>query len=164
VSQSRVDALFREHGVDVLAYALRRTDPGTAEDVVAEVFLIAWRRIDRVPQSEPVLWLYAVARRVLANQRRAAHRRAALVAVLGPLTSRHEAEPEPAGSALTAALRRLRPDDREVLMLTAWEGLDASRVAAVLGCTPQAVHTRLHRARARLRAELDREIQEVSVA
>jgi RNA polymerase sigma-70 factor, ECF subfamily len=75
VSEFRVNALFREHGADVLAYALRRADAMTAEDVVAEVFLIAWRRIDRVPQTEPVLWLYSVARRVLANQRRVSARR-----------------------------------------------------------------------------------------
>lgn len=163
MSSSRVDALFREHGVDVLAYALRRTDPGSAEDVVAEVFLIAWRRADRVPHSEPLLWLYAVARRVLANQRRARRRRQALVDVLGTLARRRIAAPEPGGSELTAALARLRRDDREVLMLTAWEGLDATQAATVLGCTPQAVHTRLHRARARLRAELQSD-SEVSIA
>jgi RNA polymerase sigma-70 factor (ECF subfamily) len=131
VSPSRVDALFREHGADVLAYALRRTDAGSAEDVVAEVFLTAWRRADRVPDREPVLWLYAVARRVLANQRRATRRREALVDVLGTLTRRHSAAPEPGGSPLTAALGRLRPDDREVLMLIAWEGLDAKQAATV---------------------------------
>jgi sigma-70-like protein len=108
VRPADVDALFREHGADVLAYALRRTDAGTAEDVVAEVFLTAWRRADRVPESEPVLWLYAVARRVLANQGRTARRRQALLDVLGP-------------------------------------------------------HTRLHRARARLHGELNREIPEVSI-
>jgi DNA-directed RNA polymerase specialized sigma24 family protein len=164
VSGSRVDVLFREHGADVLAYALRRADAMTAEDVVGEVFLIAWRRIDRVPQTEPVLWLYAVARRVLANQRRAARRRELLLRVLRPLVGGNEPAPEPGGSALAAALARLRPDDRELLMLTAWEGLEAAQAAAVLGCTPQAVHTRLHRARVRLRAELDDEIQEVSIA
>ncbi len=164
MSPSCVDALFREHGADVLAYALRRTDAGSAEDVVAEVFLTAWRRAERVPEREPVLWLYGVARRVLANQRRARRRREALVDVLGALARHDGAAPEPGGSALTAALARLRPDDREVLMLTAWEGLDATQVATVLGCTPQAVHTRLHRARARLRAELEREIPEVSIA
>jgi DNA-directed RNA polymerase specialized sigma24 family protein len=72
--------------------------------------------------------------------------------------------PEPGDSALAAALGRLRTADRELLMLTAWEGLDASQVASVLGCTPQAVHTRLYRARTRLRADLDDDIQEVSIA
>jgi RNA polymerase sigma-70 factor (ECF subfamily) len=65
---------------------------------------------------------------------------------------------------LVAALARLRPDDRELLMLIAWEGLDATQAAAVLGCSRQALDTRLHRARARLRAELDRDAQEVSIA
>ena len=164
MSAPRVDALFREHGADVLAYALRRTDAGSAEDVVAEVFLVAWRRAERVPEHEPVLWLYGVARRVLANQRRSARRREALIDVLGPLAGRHATAPDPGGSPLTVALGRLRPDDREVLMLTAWEGLDAAQAAAVMCCTPQAVHTRLHRARARLRTELNREIREVSIA
>jgi RNA polymerase sigma-70 factor (ECF subfamily) len=164
VSPPRVDALFREHGADVLAYALRRTDAGSAEDVVAEVFLVAWRRAERVPDHEPLLWLYAVARRVLANQRRSARRREALIDVLGPLAGRHVTAPEPGGSPLTVALARLRPDDRELLMLTAWEGLDAAQAAVVMRCTPQAVHTRLHRARARLRTELNRETREVSIA
>jgi RNA polymerase sigma-70 factor (ECF subfamily) len=159
-----VDRLFREHGADVLAYALRRTDAANAEDVVAEVFVIAWRRAGQVPDVDPVLWLYGVARRVLANQRRAERRREALVNLLGRLGPRNVAAPEPGGSTLIVALGRLRPEDREVLMLSAWEGLDASQAATVLGCTPQAVHTRLHRARARLRAELDRDIPEVSIA
>jgi RNA polymerase sigma-70 factor (ECF subfamily) len=125
---------------------------------------LPWRRANRVPDTQPVLWPYTVARRVLANQRRAERRHAALVHVLGALAGPRDAAPELGGSPRMAALRRLRPNDREVLMLTAWEGLDAGQVAAVLGCAPQAVHTRLHRARARLRAELDGEIPEVSIA
>lgn len=149
----RLEALFRDHGRDVLAYALRRADPATAEDVVAEVFAVAWRRVERVPEDEPVLWLFAVARRVLANERRAARRRGALSAALGALA--RETEPDRAGDGhVLAALAALRPADREVLMLTAWEGLDARQAGVVLGCTPQAVHTRLHRARRRLEAEL----------
>jgi DNA-directed RNA polymerase specialized sigma24 family protein len=101
---------------------------------------------------------------VLANQRRAARRRQALVDVLGLLARRRPIAPEQDGSALAEALGRLRPGDRELLMLTAWEGLDASQAAVVLGCTPQAVHTRLHRARARLHAELHPEISEVSIS
>lgn len=157
-----VERLFSDHASDVLAYALRRADRATAEEVAAEVFVIAWRRADRIPQAEPLLWLYAVARRLLANERRAARRRAALHDVLGLLAARgHQAAPAPGGDAgagaeLREALAALRPADREVLMLTAWEGLDGAQAAHVLGCSPQAVHTRLHRARARLAAQLGR--------
>jgi RNA polymerase sigma factor (sigma-70 family) len=155
-----VERLFTDHAADVLAYALRRADRATAEEVVAEVFVVAWRRPERVPATEPVLWLCAVARRLLANERRAVRRRAALTDVLGLLAARGErAAPAPdgdAGAALRDALAALRPADREVLMLTAWEGLDGGQVAVVLGCSPQAGHTRLHRARARLAAELER--------
>jgi RNA polymerase sigma factor (sigma-70 family) len=157
-----VERLFSDHAADVLAYALRRADRATAEEVAAEVFVIAWRRADRIPQAEPLLWLYAVARRLLANERRAERRRAALHDVLGLLATRgHQAAPAPGGDAgagaeLRDALAALRPADREVLMLTAWEGLDGAQVARVLGCSPQAVHTRLHRARARLAAQLGR--------
>jgi RNA polymerase sigma-70 factor, ECF subfamily len=61
----------------VLAHALRRTDAGAAHDAVAETFLVAWRRFDEVPR-DPLPWLYGVARRVLADQRRAGRRRASL--------------------------------------------------------------------------------------
>ena len=149
-----LEELFRLHGAEVLAYALRRTDAATAQDVVSEVFLIAGRRLDRVPERDAQLWLYGVARRVLANDRRSARRRTALTTVLGDL-QRGRAEPAAArDSPLLAGLAALRAADREVLMLTAWEGLDASAVAAVVGCSPHAVHTRLHRARGRLRAEI----------
>src|SRR3954447_16723324 len=122
VRSRRLEELFRDNAREVLAYALRRTDPATAEEVVAEVFAIAWRRLDRVPSDEPRLWLYAVARRVLANERRASRRRAALSSALRPL-SRDRADEPGAGDSLLEALATLRPPDREVLMLVAWEGL-----------------------------------------
>jgi RNA polymerase sigma-70 factor (ECF subfamily) len=153
---SVLDDLFRLHAADVLAYALRRTDPVTAEDVVSEVFLIAGRKLDRIPEREPQLWLYAVARRVLANDRRGARRRLALTTMLGDLQRTPAPTLAAADSPLVAALAALRPADREVLMLTAWEGLDAPAAAVTLGCSAHAVHTRLHRARARLQAELAR--------
>jgi RNA polymerase sigma-70 factor (ECF subfamily) len=70
-----LEELFRLHAAEVLAYALRRTDAATAEDVVSEVFLIAGRKLDRVPALDPQPWLYGVARRVLANHRRGSLRR-----------------------------------------------------------------------------------------
>lgn len=156
-----LEELFRRHASDVLAYALRRSDPQTAEDVVSDVFLIAGRHLDRVPESAPNLWLYAVARRVLANHRRAERRREALARAIGH-SARERTLPEPA-SPLVEALASLRPADREVLMLTAWEGLDAASVGRVLGCSTHAVHTRLHRARMRLQAKLD-ELADSSVS
>jgi RNA polymerase sigma-70 factor, ECF subfamily len=150
-----VEDLYRAHAKHVLAYALRRSDTATAEDVVSEVFLVANRRLVEVP-ADARPWLYGVARRVLANQRRSERRRAAAHAALGVLARDRAAAAPPADTPLLEALAALRPDDREVLMLIAWEDLDAAGVAAVLGCSPAAVHTRLHRARARLQAELDR--------
>jgi RNA polymerase sigma-70 factor (ECF subfamily) len=156
-----VEHLYRAHARHVLAYALRRTDSATADDVVSEVFVIVERRRADVPvDARP--WLYGVARRVLANQRRSNSRRAALQAALGVLARNAAAVPAAgfeADTPLLAALEALRPDDREVLMLTAWEGLDARDAATVLGCSTAALHTRLHRARARLQAELGRQTE-----
>jgi len=148
-----VEALFRSHAADVLAYALRRTDAASAEDVVSEVFLVAGRRLDTIPEQHALLWLYGVARRVLANQRRGERRRVALTSALGRLQRDSVDEPG-RGAGLLEALAALRPADREALMLVAWEGLDAGHAAVVLGCSAEAMYVRLHRARARLQAEM----------
>ncbi|MEA2220653.1 MAG: hypothetical protein QOJ35_3279 [Solirubrobacteraceae bacterium] len=150
-----VEALFRLHATDVLAYALRRTDAASAEDVVSEVFLVAGRKLDAIPREQTVLWLYGVARRVLANQRRGERRRVALTGAL-MLLQRDRVDEPGRGDGVLEALAALRPADREALMLVAWEGLDTSQAAAVLGCSPDAMYVRLHRARSRLQAELTR--------
>lgn len=142
----------------VLGYALRRVErPEDAADVISEVFVIAWRRLDEIPAGEDArLWLYATARRVLANHRRGERRRHALAERLrielarSPAVSRLDREP----SALIEAFRRLSDGDREVLALEGWEGLNAAEIAVVLGCSPNAARIRLHRARRRLRARL----------
>ena len=79
--QARFEGLFRSEADLVRAYALRRADPTVADDVVAETFLVAWRRLDDVPEA-PRSWLLGVARRVLANRRRGDDRSAHLVAAL----------------------------------------------------------------------------------
>ncbi|HEY1833170.1 MAG TPA: RNA polymerase sigma factor [Solirubrobacteraceae bacterium] len=137
---------FRALAGHVYAYALRRADPDVAQDVTAETFLIAWRRRGRLP-AEPLPWLYGIARRVLANERRSANRRAALEAHIA-------AQPARAVSGerhgLLEALARLSERDREVLLLTAWEGLSTQEAARATGCTSAALAVRLHRARRRL--------------
>jgi RNA polymerase sigma factor (sigma-70 family) len=149
-----VEELFRRHATDVLAYALRRSPPAGADDVVSEVFLVAARKLCDVPEDEPLLWLYAVARRALANQRRSERRREALHGALVVLRRDAPAAHADVGSALLDALAALNPRDREVLMLSAWEGLSAREAAVVLGCSEAAVHQRLSRARSRLSAQL----------
>jgi RNA polymerase sigma-70 factor, ECF subfamily len=148
----RFEEIYRQHAGAVAAYALRRASRETAEEVVAETFLVAWRRLDGVP-AQPLPWLYGVARRILANQRRSATRRAAL-------TQRLELEvrvvpPEPVDERLLDALQTLHIDDRELLMLVAWEGLTPTETARVLDCSPVACRIRLHRARKRLARALD---------
>jgi len=88
---------FREHHDAVLAYALRRTGDDDARDAVAETFLVAWRRFGEAPGDGQLAWLYGVARRVLANQRRAAGRRTALVDRLGTAAAAAEAPGSRAG-------------------------------------------------------------------
>ena len=152
----RFEQLYRRHYAEVLAYARRRA-PSIAYDVVADTFLVAWRRFDELP-DEALPWLIAVARNVLANQRRAAARRADATS---RLSAERRASPEPREEAaldkrLRAALARLSERDREALLLVAWDGLTHREAAAGLACSPVAFRIRVHRARKRLRAELDR--------
>lgn len=155
--RGRLEALFSRHAAAVRAYAARRVPAAEADDVTSEVFVVAWRRLDDVP-DDPLPWLLACARRVVANRRRSSRRQAALRARLGR-ERRGVVMPPIAGSSLRDALASLSAGDREVLMLVAWEGLDASRAAVVVGCSPRAFAMRLHRARRRLAramGELDR--------
>ncbi len=148
---ARFDAIFTECQRPVLAYAMRRTTSlADAEDVASETFAIAWRKLDSIPVAEPLPWLYAVARRVLANHRRGLGRRERLAALL---RVEDVATPIPTGEdrdgPAFAALAQLSPADQEVLRLVAWEELGNQQIAAVLGITANAVAIRLHRARAR---------------
>lgn len=146
---ARFTAVYDASYHRILGYARRRTHPDDAVDVVAETFTIAWRRLDEMPEGEQALyWLYATARRVLANHRRAQRRRANLAGALEsePLVTT-SAPPGAESHRVAAALAELREDERELLLLVAWEGLDATALAAVLRCSRNAARIRLHRAR-----------------
>lgn len=154
---ARFAALWTTHHPAVLAYARRRTTSGLADDVAAETFAVAWRRMDDLP-ADPLPWLLGVARRTLANRRRGERRAGALIARLG--RERHVCAPDPAdlvGSddALIAAFAGLSAPDREILTLVAWEGLGPGEIARVLGIPAPMASARIHRARTRLRAALD---------
>ena len=157
---ARFEALYVATFNHILGYALRRCDgPEDAADVVAETFAITWRRMDAVPSGDQArLWLYGVARNVLANYRRGVARRHDLSMAVASEVS-HLYEPSAEDSAelgsIGRAFRNLPADDRELLSLVAWEGLDHGEIAAVLGCSRNAVRIRLHRARKRLNRELE---------
>lgn len=144
----RFDALYASHYRAVLAYALRRVAPTDADDVVAETFMVAWRRLDEVPENS-LPWLIGVARNHVLHQRRAAGRRQALVEQLG--FQRPTGWNESGGSgALLKALSALPSKEREIVMLVCWEGLTPAEAAAVVGITQVSARVRLHRARRRL--------------
>ncbi|GAA0925338.1 RNA polymerase sigma factor [Nonomuraea longicatena] len=156
--KQRFAEIYTANYADILAYLRRRADShDDAADALAETFTIAWRRLDDVPEGHRArLWLYGVARRVLANGRRADSRRSELVERLG-LQLEQWAESivvDDDFDAVRAAFRRLSPDDREVLALAGWEGLGSPEIATVLGCSRAAARLRLHRARKRLAKNL----------
>jgi RNA polymerase sigma-70 factor (ECF subfamily) len=147
---ARLDAWFRSHADRVLAYLLHRTDRETAQDVLQEVFVTAFRKADEVPDP-PIGWLLGTARRLLANSNRSARRRDELALrvagnrALGPVD-----DESPAAAAVADALGQLSAKDREVLTLSAWYGLTGEEAAQALGCSSSAYGVRLHRARHRL--------------
>ncbi len=154
--RQRFNALFAAYSSDVVAYCgWRAGSASDAQDAVAEVFLTAWRRLDELPEGDARrVWLYATARRVMANQRRSSRRRSALHERLA-LDAASGTQAQPAEDAETVlvreTLRCLGPGDREVLLLAEWEGLAPAQIAAVVGCLTVTARGRLHRARRRFR-------------
>ena len=156
--------VYRTSGTAVLGYALRRC--GSREDaldLVAETFATAWRRRADMPAdpAEARPWLFGIARRCLANATRSAVRTGRLGARLADSFA-PDTVPDPAvvheqsvaARRMREALAQLSAEDRELVTLIAWEGLTPAGAAAALGLTAGAARTRLHRARARLRAVL----------
>ncbi|MEU8119004.1 sigma-70 family RNA polymerase sigma factor [Spirillospora sp. NPDC049024] len=167
--KARFEDVYAATYEPILGYVLRRCpSPDDAADVVAETFTIAWRRLDDIPPGGRArLWMYGVARRVLANHWRGEAQRRRRTTSL-----RHDLRDEIAAvgsdpaeaSAIAEAFGHLSDDDREVLGLVAWEGLDHSAVAAVLGCSVGAARVRLHRARKRFSRALRSAQAEVAPA
>lgn len=154
--------LFHEYYADVLAYALRRTSQAAdAQDVVAETFTVAWRRLDAIPADNELPWLYAVAARTLKNQQRSHRRLSSLRTKLaGAAGAKPESDPfgrDSRWSAVVTALAELTADEQEILRLAAWEGLSHREIGVILRCSENAASLRLHRARKSLAAALEKE-------
>lgn len=156
--EERFTELMHRHGRAVLAYLARRVDPPhDAADLMAEVFVVAWRRLDAIPPDpgEARAWLLGTARRTAANHRRGSVRHDRLATRLrDQFEVEAQGTPPGRGHDVRAALQRLDAQDRELMTLIAWDDLTSAQAGAVLGLSPSAVRKRLQRARARLRAEL----------
>lgn len=157
-SRAHFRSLYESSVHDIYAYVVRRLGVGSdAEDVVAETYLVAWRRIDDVPAPPgDRLWLYGVARNTLTRFERTRRRRRHVLSRLSsqPETSVTPIEPGSGHPEVLEAVRHLPKREREVVQLIYWDGLSHDEAAAVLGCSTNALRIRLHRARNRLSRRL----------
>ena len=156
--EERFTQLVVEHGDALLRYFHRRhrdADAVSVDDLLAEVLAVAWRRFDDLPEDAELLFLYGIARNVLANTRRRSGRRAAITTRLRPAGPSPSAELEAIGDlTVRAALADLAPTDREILLLSAFEGCDPAQCATVLGISTNAAAIRLLRAKQHFGANL----------
>ena len=150
---AKLEALYRAYGQHVYAYCCRRTSMDEAKDAVADVFIVALRRIDAVPHDDEALpWLYGVARNVLANRNRSQRRRVRLVAKIAGRYEGSVPGPEPQivrneeYEDLIGALSKLSDKDQEILRLVEWEGLSREQVAGMFFVSRAAIDKRICRA------------------
>jgi RNA polymerase sigma-70 factor (ECF subfamily) len=156
-AEERFRRLYVSHERAVYTYCARRIDRDHAIDCAAETFLVAWRRIDDIPEGDRAIrWLYRTAHNVIGDHLRRRDRRDALVGALRFEPSSGRDDPEAvvvrreADVEVLAALGRLRSVDQEVLRLAVWEEMPHSEIAEILGCSAHAVDQRVHRASRRL--------------
>jgi RNA polymerase sigma-70 factor, ECF subfamily len=154
LAESRLESLFHRHYRDVWAYVRRRAEPELVDDVVAETFLVAWRRLADVPDDARP-WLLGVARKTLSTQRRSATRRQRLATKVESEQARGDRDDSESELPVSEALAQLSEEDREAITLIAWDGLTPREAAAVLGQSPASFRVRLHRAKRRLRQRLE---------
>ncbi len=156
------ESLYEEYRLQVLAYCTRRTSSTDAADICSETFLVVWRRLGDIPRPPETLpYIYGIARRQLTNQMRTMHRRSRLEAKLRNLGVAAVSDPSTVvlqsarNQEVVAAVRRLKPKDREIVMLYAWEELPRAVIAQMMGMTKTAIDQRIHRSHRRLAQILD---------
>ena len=152
-TKTAYERLYRAHAQAVYAYCLRRTSREEAKDATSDVFAVAWRRFDDVPNDDGALpWLYGVARNVLRDRSRSMRRRTRLTVKIGSQPAEHAEGPEPQvvrsteHEAVLAAMARLSDKDQEIIRLVEWEGLSSEQVADMMYVSRAAIDKRIARA------------------
>lgn len=159
----KFEAMYAAHVEDLLSYALRRSaNTHDAVETLSEAMLVAWRRIDDVPEGiEARLWLFGVMRNVMNNSRRSSRRQKRLIEKVSSLLEADVQEEARSRDARTSnvheALKQLRPIEAEVIRLSIWEELTSSQISTLLQIPPETVRTHLHRGRSKLRALLSKD-------
>ncbi|HVR32604.1 MAG TPA: sigma-70 family RNA polymerase sigma factor [Acidimicrobiia bacterium] len=160
--EARFDLIFEQNHEAVQRYCVRRLPWPEVNDAVADVFLVAWRRIDEVPDTQELPWLYGIAKNVIRNAHRSRRRQEALRRRVGvqDRMSEPSAEVHVVRSfderAILDALATLRHSDQEILRLRCWEQLGNGDIAVMLGVSTHAVDMRINRARRQLERSLAR--------
>jgi RNA polymerase sigma factor (sigma-70 family) len=163
--RTRFEQVYRDHYAGLWRYVRRRSGADLADEVVADVFAIAWAKVDVFPVSDPAPWLYRAAANVLSDRRRAAARaveKGVKAAAGADLVARDPADAASERDVVLRAFAQLNDRDREILALVAWEGLPQRDAARTLGLARPAFAMRLHRARQRLTqalADLDEPVE-----
>ncbi|WP_333811814.1 RNA polymerase sigma factor [Timonella senegalensis] len=143
--------LFSDYAMLINRYIYRRTSSQDVEDLTAETFATAWRKRGEIPREFALQWLYRTAGFLVANHNR--KNRPTLLENFPDVAS----DVDPAAAVIEDVVLRqafyaLSERDRQVLLLAAWEGLNAEDIARVLEVSPGAAAVALSRARTRLAA------------
>lgn len=156
----RLSQLFEHHYDAVFAYGARRIGPDRASDLAAEVFAVAWRRIEHVPATHEKPWLISTARNLMRQDTKQQFRRQEMETLHHALQEPLAAQPDLAAriaeqQRVEQALSQLSDADRELVTLVAWDGMSLAEAAQVLDCKPGTARVRWMRARTRLARLLD---------
>ncbi|WP_308164744.1 RNA polymerase sigma factor [Nonomuraea sediminis] len=152
--RQRFTTMYDQHRQRVWAYVVSRAGRQVADEVVSETFAIAWRKFHEMP-ANALPYLLGIARNVLRENIREEARREGLNQELREWVSGDVAEQVAERLGVLKAMARLTQDERELLMLVAWQGLSPRDAAGVVGCSVPAFRVRLHRARKRLQQEME---------
>ena len=148
----RADKVYEQHAPAVYRYLARRAGPGVAEDLLGDVFVAALSTRTRTithDSGSPLPWLYGIAGNMLRNHFR---RRRPVVPLDTISTVDWDAvdarlDAQALGDPLRRALAALSDNERELLLLVAWEGLSPAEAGTALGLSANTARSRLHRAR-----------------